>query len=452
MSIPGLDWERLAALKAAEEDRFRSRTGRSAELWARARRSMPSGVPMQWMAGLYRASPVLFAREGRGAAFIDADGNRYLDFNQSDLAGTLGFAPPAITRALSDQASRGSAFLLPTEDAIAVGETLAARTGVPFWQFSGTASSANAEVIRIARFVTGRERVLMFEGKYHGHGDDVLVTSREGGEHADLLGLPDDVGKRARTVPFNDLGALERALKQGDVACLLAEPMMTNCNIVFPDEGFWTEAKTLVAEAGALLVIDEAHTHSFAFGGLTRAWRLKPDMLVLGKGLGTGVPFALYGMSEELARACERHLDCFVVNPGLALGGTTYGAALVVAAARAALEECLREDDYRRVEALGSRLGEGLEAIFRRNKLAWRAPRIGGRSGWVTFPRLPRNAEESMRSLDLRFVDAKRLFLANRGVWDAIWSAGPAASFQHSAADVDAYLEAAEDFIHHIQP
>lgn len=445
--IPGLDQRRLSSILAEEQDRFRARTRRSAELGERARRSMPAGVPMQWMAGLYRQLPVLFSARGLGARFEDADGNVYVDFNQSDLAGTLGFAPEPVTRALREQAAKGSAFLLPTEDAIAVAETLAARTGVPFWQFSGSATTANTEAIRIARFVTGRERVLMFEGKYHGHGDDVLVTSTGSGEHADLLGLPGDVGRRALTVPFNDLDALEGALKRGDIACLLAEPMLTNCNIVFPDAGFWTEAARLVRAAGALLVIDEAHTHSFAFGGLTRAWSLEPDILVLGKGLGTGVPFGLYGLSPELARACEQHLDCFVVDPGLALGGTTFGAALVVAAARAGLEECLREEDYARVETLGERLAGGLQSIFDRKGLPWRAPRIGGRSGWVTFPELPRTGPEAMRSLDLRFVDPKRLFLANRGVWDAIWSAGPAASFQHEAADVDAYLGAAEAFV-----
>ncbi|MGE0210726.1 MAG: aminotransferase class III-fold pyridoxal phosphate-dependent enzyme [Parvibaculaceae bacterium] len=450
-AIAGIDWAKAEALKRAEEERYVARTPRSATLAERARRSMPSSVPMQWMAGLYRA-PVVFAAEGQGSSFTDVDGNRYIDFNQSDLAGTLGFAHPAITRALSDQASHGAAFLLPTEDAFAVSETLARRTGVPFWQFSGTASSANAEIIRIARLATGRERVLMFEGKYHGHGDDVLVTSRNGTEHADLLGLPSDVTRRARTVPFNDLEALKTALGKGDVACLVAEPMMTNCNIVFPDEGFWEEAARLVRAAGSLFVIDEAHTHSFAYGGLTRAWGLKPDALVLGKGLGTGVPFALYGMNAALAELCERHLDCFVVEPGLALGGTTYGSALAVAVALAALEDCLTQEDYARVETLGMKLADGLEALFARHGLDWRAPRIGGRSGWVLFPELPRDAHEAYRSLDLRFVDLKRLFFANRGVWEAVWSAGPSASFQHAASDIDAYLGAADELIQAIKP
>ena len=448
--IVGIDWEKAEALKLAEDARFAARTPRSAAFAERARRSMPSGVPMQWMAGLYRA-PVVFAAEGQGASFTDVDGNAYVDFNQSDLAGTLGFAPPAITRALADQAAHGAAFLLPTEDSFAVSEALARRTGVPFWQFSGTASSANAEAIRIVRLATGRERVLMFEGKYHGHGDDVLVTSLDDGEHADLLGLPRDVTRRARTVPFNDLDALDAALRQGDVACLVAEPMMTNCNIVFPDKDFWEIATRLVHSAGALLVIDEAHTHSFAYGGLTRAFGLKPDMLVLGKGLGTGVPFALYGMRTELAELCERHLDCFVLQPGLALGGTTYGSALAVAVALAALEDCLTPDDYARVEALGARLADGLEALFGKHGLGSRAPRIGGRAGWVLFPDLPRDAHEAYRSLDLRFVDLKRVFLANRGVWEAVWSAGPSASFQHVPADIDAYLGAADELIQAIK-
>ena len=178
-----------------------------------------------------------------------------------------------------------------------------------FWQFTGSATIANTEAIRIARLMTGRERVLMLDGKYHGHLDDALVSSDGDGEHAELLGLPKGIEQKARTVPFNDLAALERALALGDTACLIAEPMLTNCNIVFPAPGFWPEAERLAKAAGVLLVIDEAHTHSFAYGGLTRLWGLHPDMLILGKGFGTGVPFAAYGVTAEIARLMERNLS-----------------------------------------------------------------------------------------------------------------------------------------------
>ena len=249
-----------------------------------------------------------------------------------------------------------------------------------------------------------------------------------------FFGLPKGIEQKARTVAFNDLAALERALAGGDTACLIAEPMLTNCNIVFPDRGFWPAAERLAKAAGVLLVVDEAHTHSFAFGGLTRLWGLHPDVLILRKGFGTGVPFAAYGVTVEIARLMERNLYSDPGGQGLALGGTTYASALAFTAARAALESCMREADYARVDAPGAAAGPGLEAIFRRQGLAWRAPVIGGRTGWVLAPELPRDAEQSRRAMDRDFADGRKLFMVNRGLWDAVASAGPGCSFQHGEA------------------
>jgi glutamate-1-semialdehyde 2,1-aminomutase len=438
--------ENLETLVAAEKRLFEKRTPKSQALLARAKGVMPSGVPMPWMAGLYPHDPV-FVASGRGAAFEDIDANRYVDFNLVDLAGALGFAPAPVVEAVKRRMDLGSSFLLPTEDGVVAAELLRQRTDLPFWQFTGSATVANTEALRLARFVTGRERLLMFEGKYHGHGDDMLVSSETGSAQAELLGLPKEIERRALTVPFNDLDALADALAADDTACLMAEPMLTNCNIVFPDEGFWAEARKLLGRAGALLVVDEAHTHAFAYGGLTRLWGLNPDILVLGKGLGTGVPFAAYGVSAPLAKAMEKHLYVDPQWTGLALGGTTYASALVLAAARAALESCLGQEDYARVTALGRRLAFGLQALFDRQGLAWRAPVIGGRSGWVLGANLPRNAAESRAAMHHGFAAARKLFFANRGVWDAIASAGPGCSFQHDEKDVDLYLEVSEAFL-----
>jgi len=444
--VTGIDAAALRSIREREDAEFVRRRPRSRELLERGRACMPSGVPMAWMAGLY-GHPPLFVVSGDRAYFEDVDGHRYLDMNQSDLATSLGFAPRPVVEALSSRAARGSAFLLPTEDGIAVSEELAQRVGLPFWQFTGSASGANNEVIRLARLSTGRELVLMFDGKYHGHIDDVLVGDDGDGPKAEALGLPADVARRARTIPFNDLAALESALAPGDVACVLAEPMLTNCNLVFPDAGFWKEAQAIIREAHSLLVIDEAHTHSFAFGGLTRLWRLEPDVVVLGKGLGSGVAFGAYGMTEPLSHLMEGHVEGGEDVMGLATGGTTFANALVLASARAALEQCLTSEAYAEVEVLGRKLGEGLEAMFQRRGLSWRAPHVGGRSAWVLLPELPRNARESHLSMDPLFVNTRRVFMANRGIWEAIDSAGPACSFAHGEAEVARYLEVAEEFV-----
>ncbi|HEY5706737.1 MAG TPA: aminotransferase class III-fold pyridoxal phosphate-dependent enzyme [Terrimicrobiaceae bacterium] len=340
----------LERLLREEKARFVARTPSSQHLLARARKSMPAGVPMAWMAGLYRHPP-LFAVRGSGAYFEDADGNRYLDMNQADLAGSLGFAPRPIIEAVSRRAAEGSAFLLP----IVASELLAERTGVPCWQYTGSASASNTETIRLARLATGRDQVLLFAGKYHGHIDEGLVSGAEGRLVPDGLGLPKRVTAAAQIVPFNDLAALETVLHAKEIACLLAEPMLTNCNLVFPDAGFWEAATQLVHDSGALLIIDEAHTHSFAFGGLTRKWRLRPDLLVLGKGLGSGIGFGAYGMTHELAELSTQYLEGAIAIPtGLAIGGTTYGNALALAAARAALEHCLTPAAYALVLAFGA--------------------------------------------------------------------------------------------------
>jgi glutamate-1-semialdehyde aminotransferase len=443
----GIATERLAELHKREDAAFSDRTQASNALNTRARKVMPNGVPMQWMTGLYRHPPMM-VKNGEAAWFEDVDGNRYLDMNLADYAGSLGFNCPPVTQAIARRAEQGMSFLLPGEDAVVCAELLSTRTGLPYWQFAGAASTANVEAMRIARLATGREHILFFGGRYHGHIDETLVqTSNQTAELA-AMGLPKDAGGTSHVIPFNDLECLADALKTHDIACVIAEPMLTNCNLVFPDEDFWPAARALIRDAASLLIIDEAHTHNFAYGGLTAAWQIDPDMMIIGKGMGTGIPFALYGLSDALGRLVEHHLDVDVAAPvGIALGGTTYGSALVTAVARAALEKALGPQDYDRTATLGSKLANGLEALFARHGLDWHAPRIGGRAGWNLSSQAPRNADEAQASLDPDFVDTRRVFMANRGVWEAISSAGPSVSFAHEASDIDHYLAVSAQFL-----
>jgi len=447
IEVRGIRRDALLRLRAEEDERFGQRSRRSAALRERARSSQPLGVPMSWFATLYEHGPP-FVASGSGAWFEDVDGNRYLDMNLVDLAGALGFANPAIAAAVRAAAERGFAFLLPTEDGIAATERLAAITRLPFWQFTGTASGANVELVRIARLATGRSKILKFGGSYHGHIDETLVIEADAGLRPDGLGLPAGATTDVKIVPFNDVEAVEHALAPGDVACVLSEPVLTNCNLVFPDPGFWDEVRRLTRSAGTLLYMDEAHSYSFALGGMTGRYSIEADGQLMGKGLGSGIPFAVYGLSADLARLLEDNPD----RPGqeeggIALGGTTFANALALAVARAALENVLTAENYAANAALGERLGDGLETIFARRGLDWRAPRIGGRSGWILTPRLPRNAQEAAPSLESLFVETRRVFMANRGVWEAISTAGPAASFMHQEADVDRYLAVAEAFL-----
>jgi glutamate-1-semialdehyde aminotransferase len=438
--------ERLAAMRAREDAAFHARIPTSQALLERGKLHMPQGVPMAWMAGLYRFHTIFIA-DGAGASFHDVDGNRYLDFNVCDLAMTMGYGPAPIVKATAEQMAKGAHFLLATEDAIMVAEDLAARTGMSFWQFTVSASSANTEVLRIARHMTGRHKVLVFGGHYHGHIDETLVSPGETGSVPELLGLPAEVAARTVIVPFNDLAAAERILSKQDVALVLTEPALTNCNIVLPEPGFHRGLRDLTQRYGTLLCIDEAHTFQFAYGGLTRAWNLENDFMVLGKGLGTGLSFALYGMSAAVSDHLVRYRDIDIGPKGLATGGTTYGSAVSVAAAKAALLEVMTPANYQRVADLGSQLSDGLDAIFAAHRLNWCAFRLGPRAGYCMGPALPLNGDEAALSLDAELVDTRRVFMANRGIWDAVVSAGPQASFAHEPADIARYLKAADDFI-----
>ena len=437
---------RLAALRVAEDREFERRTVRSRALRKRASAHLPQGVPMSWMAGLYRTSPIYIAR-GEGASFTDVDDNSYLDFNLCDLSMTIGYGNETVAAALASQAKRGAQFLLPTEDAILVSEILADRTGLPFWQFTLSASGSNTEVIRIARFMTKRARIVIFGGHYHGHIEETLVREENGLSVPDTIGLSPGSAAHTTVLPFNDLKALERTLSVGDVALVLTEPVMTNCNLILPDPDFHRGMRDLTRQYGTLLGIDEAHTFQFAFGGLSREWRLSSDFIVLGKGVGSGVAFGLYGMSDEVASCFARHLDVDIGPRGIATGGTVYASALVLAVARVVLEKVLTAEAYERVRSLGAMLADGLDAAFRRRGLPWKAFRCGPRSGYCLQPELPRSGMDGFRSLDYELIDARRVFMANRGIWDAVASAGPQASFAHTDSHIAAYLAAAGEFL-----
>jgi glutamate-1-semialdehyde 2,1-aminomutase len=441
-----IDRGRLSALRTAEDLEFGRRTTRSRALQRQATAHLPGGVPMSWMSGLYRTPPIYIAG-GDGAVFTDVDGNDYLDFNLCDLSMTIGYGNALVADTLGAQARRGAHFLLPTEDAIRVSGMLAERMRLPYWQFTLSASGSNSEVVRIARFMTGRPRIVIFGGHYHGHIEETLVREEHGRSVPETAGLSPGSAAHTTIVPFNDLEALEQTLSSRDVALVLTEPAMTNCNVILPDAGFHRGVRELTRRYGSLLCIDEAHTFQFAFGGLSNAWQLASDFVVLGKGFGSGMAFAAYGMSEAVADCFSTHLDVDIGPRGIATGGTTYASALALAVARVVLEDVMTASAYEQVRALGATLADGLEEEFAKRHLPWKAFRCGPRSGYCLEPVLPRNGTDGTRSLDFELIDARRVFMANRGVWDAVAAAGPQASIAHSDAHIATYVAVAAEFL-----
>jgi len=445
---PGIDRRRLGELSELELTRFAAERPRSAGLLERARASMPQGVPNGWMAELFGHDP-LWIERGEGACMIDVDGHRLLDTNIADTSMFCGYSPEPVVKAVSERIALGPQFLMPTEDAIVVAEELGRRWGLPKWRFTLSATTANTEAIRVARHLTGRPKLLMFEGKYHGHADEMLVTREDGELRPEMLGLLPSVTDEVRLVPFNDLEGLERALSPGDVACVVTEPALTNVGVVIADEDFHDELRRLTRETGTLLVIDETHTLICGPGGLVRAWGLEPDVITLGKSIGAGVAIGAYGMTEEVAAALEVTASFgggdFV--PEVATGGTLFGNALQLASARAALTEVLTDEAYERASRLGERLADGIEAAADSAGLPWRAHRLGPRAGYAFDGRLPRTATDSHESHDRELYRLLRLWMVNRGVWEAMEWAGPAISIAATDADVDHYVATLEELV-----
>lgn len=435
---------RVAELAGREQRRFVETHRQSASLHARAERSMPHGYPMSWFRSLYEHGPI-FVEEGEGAWFRDVDGHRYLDMNLADMSQFCGFGSAPVAAAVARRAAAGAQFLLPTEDAIWVAEELARRYGLPQWQYTLSATTANVEAMRLARVATGRPVVLMFEGKYHGHAEEMLFTPAEDGWAPEGLGLDMGLTHRLRVIPFNDLDALAEALAQDDVACVVTEPALTNIGVVLPDPGFHTSLRDLTRQHGALLLIDETHTQVCGPGGLTARWGLTPDLVTLGKSIAGGIPFGAYGMTAELAAIFARP-DASDAHAEIASGGTLFANALSMAAARAAMSDVLTPDAYERAAELGGRLADGIEQVAAQAGLSWQAHRLYPRSGYAHSGVLPRNAREALAGQRRDITDLQRLYFANRGVWEAIYSAGPCVGVTHTSSDVDIYLGVLAEF------
>ena len=442
MGGSGIDPARVAALKEREDAAFVAARPRSLELWAAGGSVMPNGVPMSWLRTSYDHPP-LFVASAEGSRLRDVDGHEYADFNIADMSMFTGYGPAPVVEAVAQQVAAGSQYLLPTEDSIWVAGELRRRYGLPLWQFTLAATSANTEVIRVARALTGRDKVLFFDGKYHGHFDEVLVELDGGRLVPEEHGLPRDVTARTVIVPFNDLDALERALSGREVGAVVTEPALTNnVGLLLPDDGFHAGLRELTRRTGTVLVYDETHTQVVGPGGLTRRWELEPDIVTVGKSIAAGIPLGAYGMTEEVAAVLQRPGGRDEDKPQVAVGGTLFGNPLSMAAARATMGEVLTPDAYAHSLRLGERLADGLDRIVGGTGLAWSTHRFWPRSGLSFSAVMPRSAAEARESLDVPLRRLMRVYLANRGVWDAIVGAGPTCSVAAADEDVDRYLAA----------
>lgn len=406
----------IRAMLAAEQDHFRAANPRSQSLANQAGRHWYRGVPFHWMIDWGTPFP-LFAERAAGAELWDVDGHRYDDFCLGDTGAMFGHSPPPVARAIARQAGRGLTMMLGTEDAPAVADALAERFGLPFWQVTSTASEANRAVIRWCRAITGRKTLLVYNGCYHGAVDDVFVDLRDGVPELrrSLVGQVYDVRQHTRVIEFNDLAALEAALAPGDVAALLMEPAMTNVGMVLPDPGYLEAVRDLTRRHGTLLVFDETHTISSGHGGHTRAFGPEPDLFVLGKPVGGGVPCAVYGFTAEVAARMEAARAAGETGHS-GIGTTLSANALALAAMRACLTEVMTPEAYDHMLPLAARLAEELQEVIRAHDLPWPVLHVGARVEFLCADAPPRNGSEARAATHGALEHAIHLYLTNRGV------------------------------------
>lgn len=371
---------------------------------------------MSWMARWVGPHPVYLDR-AQGAELIDVDGNSYADLCLGDTGAMAGHAPPAVLEAVAARYGAGATTMLPTEDAAWVAAELSRRFGPRRWQFTLSATDANRFAIRIARHLTRRPKVLVFNYCYHGTVDESFATIGEGGATAreGNVGAPVALAETTRVVEFNDAEGLERELSHGDAACVLAEPALTNIGIVLPDSGFHEALRELTAAAGSILIVDETHTLSAGPGGCTRRWGLQPDMVTLGKAIGGGVPVGAFGMDPELGERILGEGNADLEDTG-GVGGTLAGNALSLAAARATLSAVLDDGAWAGTERLATRFAEGARGAIERHGAPWHVVQLGCRAEYRFSPEPPRNGGESAQLGDADLERFLHLHALNRGV------------------------------------
>ena len=413
--IAGIKPARLADLHRREVARY----GAGRPLSARAAKDLGAayldGVPLHWMKDWPMPFLPLVAK-ARGARITDIDGFGMDDFCLGDTGSMFGHSPAAVAKAIRAQAGRGLTYMLPTKAALRAGALLNRRFAPMQWQVATTATDANRFAIRVARAVTGRPKILVFNGCYHGTVDDVMVELRDGKtvNRQGLMGQVAELSLGAVCVEFNDLAAVEAALAKGDVAAILTEPVMTNSCMVLPAAGFHDGLRALSRRYGAVLILDETHTISTGLGGYCRVHSLSPDMYVVGKCVAGGMPTAVWGMTAEMA---QRYGAANAARaPGHSGMGTTLSAnPMQLACLEATLDHVMTARNYAHMEALAEGLAAGLAHSINRHRAPWHVVRVGARVEFICAPGPLTNGTDAAAAHQPAVESALHVALLNRG-------------------------------------
>jgi glutamate-1-semialdehyde 2,1-aminomutase len=413
-----IDRINLATLLERERKTYRDNHQKSLELYKDAK-NLFGGVPMPWMNKWVGGFP-LYMQAAKGNVITDVDGHVYIDFALGDTAAMTGHSPDASVKAIIDriQDLGGITTMMPTEDAQWVGAELTRRFKVPLWSFTVSATDANRWAIRLARLATNKSKILVFSYCYHGSVDEAFGVLDENGNTVIRPGNvapPVPIDQTTRVVEFNDLPALEAALKHGDIAAILTEPALTNIGIVLPEPGFLEGMRALATKYGALLMIDETHTISAGYGGMTLRDNLEPDIFIIGKSIGAGIPSGAYGFTQKVVDLINSHTEADLLDVG-GVGGTLAGNALSLAAMRATLGEVLTEQAFEHMIQLATRYTDQVNSTLDEFGVPWSISQLGARAEYrFTYP-APKSGTEAMQAGDDELDEFMHLFMCNRGV------------------------------------
>lgn len=416
--MPNIDRSKLNQLLERERTTYNERNPKSLALYQEAT-NLFGGVPMTWMNKWSGGFP-LYLDSAHGNTIKTVDGHTYIDFALGDTGAMAGHSPAASTKAIAKRMmdDGGITTMLPTEDAQWVGQELTRRFGMPLWSFTLTATDANRWAIRLARLATGKSKILVFAYCYHGSVDETFAVPGAQGTATARPGNvapPVPLDETTRVVEFNDLAAVERELKNGDVAAILTEPAMTNIGIVLPQPGFLEGLRELATKYGALLMIDETHTFSAGPGGMTKRDNLKPDIFIIGKSIGAGIPSGAYGITHEVAAAIKAHPEADIIDVG-GVGGTLAGNSLSMAAMRATLSEVLTDAAFEEMIKLCDRYTEQVNSVLAKYDIPWSISQVGARAEYRFTKPAPVNGTQSAKASDDELDEFMHLFMCNRGI------------------------------------
>jgi len=412
-----IDRKKLENQMIKEIEMFEMNHKKSGELYKKAKGSLLQGVPMNWMTKWAGSYPVYVA-SAKGAHFQDVDGNDYLDLCLGDTGSMIGHAPEPAVRAINEYAKKGTTFMLPTEDAAWNGEELNRRFGMQYWQFATSATDSNRFALRLAREITKRKKIVVYNWCYHGSVDEtVAVIDEKTGKTVakpGSLGPQCDPALTTKVIEWNDVTALEAALADEDVAAVLAEPVMTNCGIVHPETGYHDALRELTKKYGTLLIIDETHTICAGVGGCTKEYGLKPDMVVVGKTVAAGIPCAAYGFTKEVGEKAAAAIPPELCDIG-GIGGTLAANALSMHVMRAVLGEVLTQEYYDKNIPLAKRFNEGVQSVISKYDLPWNTTQLGCRTEYWFRKEPAKNGGEAEAAVDFQLDQYMHLASMNRG-------------------------------------